>query len=133
MTVRHKEHIVMHGTGTPPGLWKFKIPVPATIPAAITQEVSAFSSIGYPKAAELVAYSHATLFSPALSTLEQAIKKGLYAIFRASRPKHCVVIHHNLSLQRKDIWTKQGKICGLLNRKASKPTMSTPATHRHTH
>jgi hypothetical protein len=29
-----------------------------------------------PKVAELVVYSHATLFSPAISTLEQALKRG---------------------------------------------------------
>jgi hypothetical protein len=36
----------------------------------------ALSTIGYPNAAELVAYAHATLFSPALSTLEKALQKG---------------------------------------------------------
>jgi hypothetical protein len=30
VTVRLKERIVMSGTRTPPGLWKFEIPVPMT-------------------------------------------------------------------------------------------------------
>jgi hypothetical protein len=34
------------------------------------------SAIGALKAAELVVYSHVTLFSPAISTLEQALKRG---------------------------------------------------------
>ena len=34
------------------------------------------SAIGYPNAAKLVAYAHASLFSPALSMLKKAIHNG---------------------------------------------------------
>ena len=76
VTVRHNEHIVMSGTRAPPGLWKFNIPVPTVTNDTNTHDAEALSTIGYPKAAELVAYSHATMFSPALSTLEHAVQKG---------------------------------------------------------
>ena len=80
VTVRHDGAIVLEGTRTSPGLWKFVIPVPSTASPNFTQppthEAVALSTIGYPNAAELVAYAHAAMFSPALSTLEKALQQG---------------------------------------------------------
>mmetsp|Transcript_17787 Transcript_17787/g.32152 ORF Transcript_17787/g.32152 Transcript_17787/m.32152 type:complete len:91 (-) Transcript_17787:59-331(-) len=46
--------------------------VEAKVPPVFCEQ----SAIGAPKAVELVAYSHATLFLPALSTLEKTLKCG---------------------------------------------------------
>ena len=61
-----------------PGLWKFAISVRAVHDAVNEKRdaVLALSSTGYPNAAGLVAYAHASLFSLALSTLETALKRG---------------------------------------------------------
>jgi hypothetical protein len=59
VTVKHKNDIVLAGTRTSSGLWHFAIPT--TAPLHQTHEaVAALSTIGYPNAAELVAYAHAT-------------------------------------------------------------------------
>jgi hypothetical protein len=76
VTVHYNNAIVMKGTRTPPGLWHFVIPVPPTATTTFAHDDVAFSTIGYPQAAELVAYSHAALFSPVLSTLETALQRG---------------------------------------------------------
>ena len=76
VAVRYNNAIVMNGTRTPPGLWRFVIPVPLAATNTLERDDVALSTIGYPQAAELVAYSHAALFSPALSTLEKALQRG---------------------------------------------------------
>ena len=76
VTVRHDNSVIMTGTREPPGLWHFEIPVPTPPDQASTTEAMAMSTIGYSNAPELVAYAHAALFSPALSTLETALKRG---------------------------------------------------------
>ena len=76
VTVRHNKNIVMSGTRTPPGLWHFAIPAHQSTPTSRPDHYTALSAIGYPNASELVAYAHAAMFSPALSTLEQALQKG---------------------------------------------------------
>lgn len=73
VTVKHKYDIVLTGTHTPSGLWHFAIPTTALLHQ--THEDVALSTIGYPNAAELVAYAHVTFFSAALSTLEHALQK----------------------------------------------------------
>ena len=72
VTVIHNDATIMTGTRIPPGLWQFRIPSPPST------ESEANSTIGYPNAAELVAYSHAALFSPALSTLEKPSSTDTY-------------------------------------------------------
>jgi hypothetical protein len=70
-----QEQLLLQGSHAPPGLWIFQLPTSdTTMPLtnnAITTQVN--SAIRAPKAAELVAYAHATLFSPALDTLEKAL------------------------------------------------------------
>ena len=76
VVVRYNNCVVMNGTRNPPGLWQFIIPVSPTATTTIEPDAAALTTIGYPQAAELVAYSHAALFSPALSTLEKALQRG---------------------------------------------------------
>ena len=75
-----QEQLVLQGSRAPPGLWIFQLPTSdTTMPLtnnAITTQVN--SAIGAPKAVELVAYAHATLFSPALDTLEKALRRGYF-------------------------------------------------------
>jgi hypothetical protein len=50
-------------------------------------------------AANLVAFAHATLFSPALSTLEKALDKGYLINFPGLTPQNLRRhTHHDLSL-----------------------------------
>jgi hypothetical protein len=56
---------------TTSGLWHVDPPTP----------VQLANSIGDPTAAELIAFAHATLFSPALSTIESALNKGFLTNF----------------------------------------------------
>jgi hypothetical protein len=59
----------------PPRLWIFNQPDASSIIPSFVQPATN-SSIGYPNAAKLVQYAHATLVSPALSTLKQALSLG---------------------------------------------------------
>jgi hypothetical protein len=72
------DNLVLQGNRTPPGLWIFQLPTndSPVLPDDNSMLPQMNSAIGAPKAAELVVYSHATLFSPAISTLEQALKRG---------------------------------------------------------
>jgi hypothetical protein len=72
------DNLVFQGNHTPPGLWIFQLPTNdlPVLPDNNSMLPQMNSAIGAPKAAELVVYSHATLFSPAISTLEQALKRG---------------------------------------------------------
>ena len=73
-----EDKTVLQGRRAPPGLWIFHLPSPEMSgPSPPISNVSQVNSaLGAPKAAELVARSHATLFSPALETLEQAVRLG---------------------------------------------------------
>ena len=76
VTVAHKNQIILSGSrkNSTQRLWIIELPV-GTQPA--TQH-SALSAITMPhKAAELVKFYHAALFSPALSTLHKALQKNL--------------------------------------------------------
>jgi hypothetical protein len=76
--VKLSDNLVLQGNRTPPGLWIFQLPTndSPVLPNDNSMLPQMNSAIGAPKAAELVVYSHATLFSPAISTLEQALKRG---------------------------------------------------------
>jgi hypothetical protein len=56
----------------PTGMWHVDLPPPKKHLA---------NRIGDPKTAELVAYAHAAMFSPSLTTLDQAIRKGFLINF----------------------------------------------------
>jgi hypothetical protein len=76
--VKLHDNLVLQGNRTPPGLWIFQLPTndSPVLPDDNSMLPQMNSAIGAPKVAELVVYSHATLFSPAISTLEQALKRG---------------------------------------------------------
>jgi hypothetical protein len=81
--VWYQGHVVLTGHRAPPGLWLFQLPSTTTtaLPTIIPTIHEANAVIGAPKAAELVRYSHTTLFSPALDTLEKALTKGFVRNF----------------------------------------------------
>jgi hypothetical protein len=56
---------------TPTGMWHIDAPIQPDL----------INRIGTPAMADLVAFAHATLFSPALSTLEQALQHGYITNF----------------------------------------------------
>jgi hypothetical protein len=76
VTVSHDQAIILTGQRTAlTRLWHLDIPStsPETSPVA-----QANSALGSATPAELVAFAHATLFSPALSTLATAVAKVQY-------------------------------------------------------
>jgi hypothetical protein len=95
-----QEQVVLEGRRDPPGLWVFQLPTTLAVPVLPTNNTivpQVNSAIGAPKAVELVAYSHATLFSPALSTLEKVCQcgyvcnlRGLTAKMLQCHPPHFV-------------------------------------------
>ncbi|KAI2513563.1 Reverse transcriptase (RNA-dependent DNA polymerase) [Fragilaria crotonensis] len=78
LTVTFQHTIVLTGTRTlATRLWHVQLP--AASPSRVDH--SAFSAIGSATPAQLVAFAHAALFSPALSTLDQALAKGYLTNF----------------------------------------------------
>jgi hypothetical protein len=74
VTVKYNNLLVLQGNRTATTrLWHFDVPTPT--PPPIPNE-HAMSAVGSATPAELVAFAHASLFSPSLSTLAIAIKKG---------------------------------------------------------
>jgi len=72
-TVRYNNKIVLHGHRTPATkLWHLTLPA---------EEEQANAAIGSATPAQLVAFAHAALFSPTLSTLERALQDGYLTNF----------------------------------------------------
>jgi hypothetical protein len=70
VTVHYNDCLVLTGTRTPATrLWHIDPPTPPQLD-------SANGAVGSATPAEVIAFAHASLFSPALSTLEKAIDKG---------------------------------------------------------
>ena len=117
VTVTHNSDTIMTGTRTPPGLWQFLITPPNT-------DAMANSTTGYPNAAELMAYAHSALFSPALSTLETALHNGYVRNFpgltsktlRRHPPKSVATAKGHLDQTRKNLRSTKPKV----------PTNNTP-------
>ena len=86
VTVELSNKRIMDGTRTPDtGLWQLNLIDP---PPAILEPTSeppflhqSFSAVHSATLAELVAFAHATLFSPALSTLDMALTRGFLPQF----------------------------------------------------
>lgn len=81
VTIKYLNEIILKGNRDPiTKLWKISIPIsPAVVPApALTSnQHTAATTINHPKGiAQLVAFAHASLFSPALSTLQRALDLG---------------------------------------------------------
>jgi hypothetical protein len=73
VTVIYDSQIVLQGSGTPDTkLWHVSMKCPTD---------HALTSIGATTQAELVAFAHATLFSPTLSTLEGALARNFITNF----------------------------------------------------
>jgi hypothetical protein len=104
MEVKLHDNLVLQGNRTPPSLWIFQLPTNdlPVLPDDNSMLPQMNSAIGAPKVAELV-YSHATLFSPAISTLEQALKHGYIQNFPGLTAK-------TLQCLLKDTWIKFNRI-----------------------
>jgi hypothetical protein len=80
------DHVIMRGAT---GMWHMDTQSPRSQPTQRAAPASAVPSpiahaaaaIGDPTSAELVAFAHATLFSPTLSTLDKALQKGYLTNF----------------------------------------------------
>ena len=82
MIVSYAKQIVLTGLRTPiTRLWQFTMPTQAepTSPEPIAE--TPLAAIGSAMPAELIRFAHAALFSPVLSTLEEALKKGYLTNF----------------------------------------------------
>jgi hypothetical protein len=106
---------ILAGVRTPgTGLWHLSLVQPAHVPAApapfpplLHQSYSAVQSA---TPAELVAFAHATLFSPALSTLQTALDRGFLPSFagltsktlRKHPPQSVAMIKGHLDQTRKN-------------------------------
>ena len=89
VTVSHNDTIVLTGHRTPATrLWHLTLPtpLPAPAPSPTPAPASAHAAIGSATPAELVAFAHAALFSPALSTLKRALDKGFLTNFPGLTP-----------------------------------------------
>lgn len=76
VTITYQDRIVLTGTSTPATrLWHLH---PPQLNPKMEQ---AYGAIGSATPAEIVAFTHAALFSPALSTLEHALTKGFLINF----------------------------------------------------
>jgi len=85
VTVSYQDRDILHGKRSPDTrLWQFDL--------IAKHKQTAMSAVGSATPAELVAFAHATLFSPALSTLETALTKGYLTNFpgltRTTLKKH---------------------------------------------
>jgi hypothetical protein len=84
VTVSVNNTIVLTGHRTPDTrLWHFPLPTPAPAPSLCH---SAMASVGSATPAELVAFAHAALFSPTVSTLSLALTKGYITHFPRLTP-----------------------------------------------
>jgi hypothetical protein len=84
-----QNQLVLQGRRAPPALWIFQLPsTKPTIPQPNTDATSEVNAtIGTPNAA----YAHATLFSPLLETLQEALRRGYVRNFPGMTAKtlHC--------------------------------------------
>ena len=83
VTVHRDDALLLSGTRTPPnGLWHMQLTSPpAPSPPTLASESApllhhSFAAVHSATPAELVAFAHAALFSPALSTLKRALANG---------------------------------------------------------
>jgi hypothetical protein len=79
-TILLDQHPILQGSRTADGLWQLQLNQP---PQQQVKHTTPKANAVYTptKLAELVKYSHATLFSPVFSTLEQALLKGYLTDF----------------------------------------------------
>ncbi len=79
VTISHNNSVVLQGQCTAKSkLWELNICPPPT--------ASANAALRTASAADLVAFAHAALFSPALSTLEEALRQGHLPEFAGINP-----------------------------------------------
>jgi hypothetical protein len=109
ITVSNNGTIVLTGHRTPlTRLWHFTLPTPSPLPTLPSNY--ALASIGFATPAEIIAFAHAALFSPALSTLHQALEKGYLINFpgltptllRKHPPRSIAMIKGHLDQTRKN-------------------------------
>jgi hypothetical protein len=89
VTISYNDNVVLSGYRTPDTkLWHIDLP-PTTLLAQLTPATapSANAAIGSATPSQLVAFAHAALFSPALSTLATALDKNFITNFPGLTPR----------------------------------------------
>jgi hypothetical protein len=134
------DKVVLTGTRTPETrLWQVNLQNSIS-PEAFQQQ--AYGAIGSASPAELVAFAHATLFSPALSTLHAALKAGYLTNFpglttatlRKYPPRSIAMIKGHLDQTRKNQRSTQPKKLTPIDTAHptdTSPTSDTPNTRSH--
>jgi hypothetical protein len=88
--VRHANELILAGNRSPhTGLWHLGLntQLSHTIPRPSTIPHSSLAAVAVTTPADLVAFAHATLFSPALSTLHSALQRGFLPDFQGLTAK----------------------------------------------
>ena len=100
VTVTYNNTVVLHGKRSPDTrLWLLDLPESAVPVAAPYSPESSNAAVASATPAELVAFAHATLFSPALSTLDQALQKNFLPNFPGlSRELLCKYLPHSVPM-----------------------------------
>ena len=109
--VSYANQIVLTSLRTPvTRLWQFTMPTQAepTLPEPIV-ETPTLAAIGSATPAELIGFAHATLFSPVLSALEEAFKKGYLTNLLVSLQNYYKSTLCNHLPWSRAIWIKQEK------------------------
>ena len=128
---------ILHGCRTPATrLWHFNLPgAPSSAPA------SANAAIGSATPAQLVAFSHAALFSPALSTLAGALSKGYISglpgltseLLRRHPPASAPMVKGHLDQTRRNQRSTKAKLPSQIAELTDDAFPSSPPDHERTH
>ena len=127
---------ILHGCRTPATrLWHFNLPgAPSSAPA------SANAAIGSATPAQLVAFSHAALFSPALSTLAGALSKGYISglpgltseLLRRHPPASAPMVKGHLDQTRRNQRSTKAKLPSQIAELTDDAFPSSPPDHERT-
>jgi len=144
VTCEWNEQIILVGHRAPKTrLWHLELPnsdpVRSSSPISHSPTQQANATIGAATPAQLVAFAHATLFSPPLSTLEQALKKGYLTNFpgltatllRKYPPQSIPMIKGHLDQTRQNLRSTKDKPTDVPTDSDDYPI--TPTGHERTH
>jgi hypothetical protein len=154
VTVHYQEHIVLTGTCTSSTrLWHLASPhstLPSEPPSPASPNQEANAAIGSATPKQLVAFTHAALFSPTLSTLATALDKGYlvnfpglsFKLLRRHPPHSYAMIKGHLDQSRQGQRSTQPTLIPVddpsplttkLAADVNNAFPSSPSEHKHTH
>ena len=116
VAVRHQGVPVFNGTrNIDTKLWELNAPATNAVSEALSDVEFSNAAIGAPSPANLVALAHAALFSPALTTMEAALRKGFLTNFpgltmkslRKHPPKSRATVKGHLDQMRQNVRSTQ--------------------------